>query len=88
MCFLLPLPTFSPPLTPTVGRLLSTGLALLRVLKGVIMATAMDLACLKGKLYKILFFVHRNTLGVIPLSNSCGHPGYPRLENMDFERNC
>lgn len=76
------------PLTPTVGRLLSTGLALLRVLKGVIMATAMDLACLKGKLYKILFFVHRNTLGVIPLSNSCGHPGYPRLENMDFERNC
>lgn len=88
MCFLLPLPTFPLPLTPTVGRLLSTGLALLRVLKGVIMATAMDLACLKGKLYKILFFVHRNTLGVIPLSNSCGHPGYPRLENMDFEGNC
>lgn len=88
MCFLLPLPTFSLPVTPTVGRLLSTGLALLRVLKGVIMATAMDLACLKGKLYKILFFVHRNTLGVIPLSNSCGHSGYPRLENMDFEGNC
>lgn len=52
-----------PPSDPTVGRLLSTGLALLRVLKGVIMATAMDLACLKGKLYKILFFCSPEYIG-------------------------
>lgn len=75
-------------MTPTVGRLLSTGLALLRVLKGVIMANAMDLAWPQGQVVQdFLFFVHQNTLGVIPLSNSCGHPGYPRLENMDFEGN-
>lgn len=77
-------------MTPTMGRLLSTGLALLRILKGVIVANAMDLAWPQGQLVQdfFFFFVHQNTLGVIPLSNSCGHPGYPQMENMDFEGNC
>lgn len=43
-------------MTPTMGRLLSTGLALLRILKGVIVANAMDLAWPQGQLVQDFFF--------------------------------
>lgn len=75
-------------MTPTVERLLSTSLSHLRILKSVIMANAMDSAQPQGQVVQdFLFCCSPEYIGSnsTSLSNSCGHPGYPLLENIDFE---
>lgn len=53
-----------------------------------IMMNAMDLARPQGQVVQDFVVVaHQDTLGVNSTfpSNSCGHPSYPLLENMDFK---